>query len=88
MTLPNYDAWKLADPYYQTAAREAAATEKYNAASDNLREQIAAALADYRGDIYLADIRRIVIEELNKLAPKPDEPAWQTKTPVPVPALG
>jgi hypothetical protein len=86
--LPGYDAWKLADPYYRTAAQEAAATERYHEMGDNLREWIADVLADHRGDLYLADVRRIVIEELNKMAPRAGEPAWQTKTPVPVPPLG
>lgn len=81
--LPGYDAWKLADPYYQTPEQERAAIARYDEMGDNLREQIAAALADYRGSLYLADVRRIVIEELNKLTPLAGEPAWQTKTPVP-----
>lgn len=83
MTLPNYDAWKLASPYDMTAEQEQQATERDNEQQDNLREQIAAALADYRSDLYLADIRRVVIEELNKLTPRAGEPAWQTRTPVP-----
>lgn len=88
MSIPGYDAWKLACPYDMTAEQERAFQEAYDEARDDLREQIAAALADYRGDIYVADIRRIVIEELNKLTPKAGEPAWQTKTPVPIPGLG
>lgn len=88
MNLPGYDAWKLDNPDDLTAAEEAKAIREYNEAQDDLREQIAATLADWRRHIYLADIRRVVIEELNKLAPKPGEPAWQTKTPVPVPGLG
>jgi len=86
--LPGYDAWKLADPYYQTSRQEAQQRERYEEMGDNLREQSAAVLNDYRGDLYLADVRRIVIEELNKLAPRAFEPAWQTKTPIPVPPLG
>lgn len=88
MNLPNYDAWKLANPYDMTAEQEKAATDRYGEQQDNLREAIVAALADYRSDLYLADIRRLVIEELNKLAPRAGEPAWQTKTPVPIPGLG
>jgi hypothetical protein len=52
------------------------------------RIPMSASLADHRGDLYLADVRRIVIEELNKMAPQAGEPAWQTRTPVPVPPLG
>jgi len=81
--LPGYDAWKLADPYYQTSQQEAQQIERYEEMGDNLREQIAAVLTDYRGDLYLADVRRIVIEEMNKLTPRAGEPAWQTKTSVP-----
>lgn len=88
MTLPGYDAWKLDNPHDITAEQERAHQEAYNEARDDLHEQIAAVLQDYRGGIYLADIRRIVIEELNKLKPKAGEPAWQTKTPVPIPPLG
>lgn len=88
MNLPNYDAWKLACPYDMKAEEEQQAIERYGEQQDNLREAIAVALSDYRSDLYLADIRRIVIEELNKLAPRAGEPAWQTKTPVPIPGLG
>lgn len=89
MNLPGYDAWKLASPYdditaEQEAELEAAAAEQ----EQNLRDVISGVLADERGDIYLATIRQIVIEELNKLRPKAGEPEWQTKTPVPVPPLG
>ena len=55
---------------------------------DRLREAIADAMHNERGKLYLADIRKIVIEELNKLVRQPCEPEWQTKTPVPIPALG
>ncbi|MDR3533964.1 MAG: hypothetical protein P4L90_25790 [Rhodopila sp.] len=88
MNLPGYDTWKLECPYDMTAAEEREQQEAYDEARDNLREQIAATLQDERGKVYLADIRQIVIEELNKLQPQPGEPAWQTKTPVPIPALG
>lgn len=85
MSLPGYDAWKLDNPYDLTAEQERAQQAVCDGARDDLREQIAATLSDYRSGIYLADVRRIVIEELNKLTPKPGEPAWQTKTPVPPP---
>lgn len=88
MNLPGYDAWKLASPYDMTAEEEQALIEKDHEQQDDLREQIAAVLIDYRADIYLATIRQIVIEELNKLKPRAGEPEWQTKTPVPVPGLG
>ena len=55
---------------------------------DRLREAIADAMHNERGKLYLADIRKVVIEELNKLVRQPCEPEWQTKTPVPIPALG
>lgn len=88
MNLPGYDAWKLASPYDITAEQEAEMEEKAATQEQNLRDVISAALADERGDIYLATIRQIVIEELNKLRPKGGEPEWQTKTPIPVPSLG
>ena len=88
--LPGYDAWKLATPpeYDITPEQELAAQLDYEIAVDNLREAVAATFADERGKLYLADIRKIVIEELNKLQPRAGEPAWQTATPVPVPRLG
>lgn len=88
MNLPGYDAWKLANPYDITAEQERALEEADWEAEDRLREAISATLSDERGDLYRADIRRIVIEELNKLPRHPGEPEWQTKTPVPVPPLG
>lgn len=53
-----------------------------------LRDAIYCALSDNRGEIYLATVREIVIEELNKLRPLAGEPAWQTQAPVPIPPLG
>jgi hypothetical protein len=88
MNLPGYDAWKLACPYDMTAEQERECQAAYDEARDSLREAIAAVLQDERGEIYLADMRRIVIEELNKLKPRAGEPEWQTKTPVPIPELG
>lgn len=88
MNLPGYDAWKLACPYDITPEEEQALIEKDHEQEDDLREQIAAVLIDYRADIYLATIRQIVIEELNKMKPKAGEPEWQTRTPVPVPEMG
>jgi hypothetical protein len=88
MNLPGYDAWKLACPYDITREQEAQIEEKAAEQEQNLRDVISGVLADERGDIYLATIRQIVIEELNKLQPQPGEPKWQTKTPVPVPPLG
>jgi hypothetical protein len=67
-----------------TAEQEAAAIQAEQEAEDAFREVLAATLSDERRDIYLATIRRIVIEELNKLAPTAGEPAWQTRTPVPI----
>lgn len=80
MNLPGYDAWKLACPYDMTAEQEQQAIDRDNEQQDDLREKIAAALSDYRSDIYLATIRRIVIEELNKLAPCAGEPAVDAST--------
>lgn len=82
--LPGYDAWKLECPYDMTAEQEADIIAAHQEAEDDFREAVAAAFSDGRGDIYLATIRRIVIEELNKLAPKAVEPKWQTRTPVPL----
>ena len=86
--LPGYDAWKMECPYDMTAEEEAAAIAADQEAENDFREAIAAVLADERRDIYLATIRKIVIEELNKLRPRAGEPSWQTATPVPVPGLG
>jgi hypothetical protein len=88
MNLPGYDAWKLASPYDITAEQETEMEEKAAEQEQNLRDVISGVLSDERGDIYLATIRQIVIEELNKLRPKAGEPEWQTKTPVPAPSLG
>jgi hypothetical protein len=85
--LPGYDAWKTDAPE-MTVEQERAQEERDREEMDNLRGQIAVVLKDERGDIYLSDIRRIVIEELNKMRPRPGEPEWQTQTPVPVPGLG
>jgi uncharacterized coiled-coil protein SlyX len=88
MNLPGYDAWKLDSPYDTTREQEAEMEEKAAEQEQNLRDAISGVLTDERGDIYLATIRQIVIEEMNKLRPKAGEPEWQTKTPVPVPPLG
>ena len=88
MSLPGYDEWKLENPYDMTAAEEQEQIEKDAEQEFEFRAQIAGVFADCRAGIYLATVRRIVIEELNKLRPQPDEPEWQTKTPVPVPPLG
>lgn len=85
---PGYDAWKTANPHEMTEAEEAAQAAREAEQEQNLRDAIAAVLQDERGDIYLATVRRVVIEELNKMRPLPGEPEWQTRTPVPVPALG
>jgi len=84
---PGYDDWKTggADPYYQSAAQEAAQRAEYEQHKDDLREAIAAVLIDDRRGLYLADVREVVIQELNKLKPLAGEPAWQTRTPVPIP---
>jgi hypothetical protein len=76
------------DPYYMTPEEEAAQIAKDDEQKQDLRDAIAGALANYRGEVYLADIREIVVEELNKLHPLAGEPTWQTKTPIPIPALG
>jgi hypothetical protein len=88
MSLPGYDAWKLESPYDMTAAEERAQIERGAEQEFELRAQIASVFSDCRADIYLATVRCIVIEELNKLRPLAFEPEWQTKTPVPVPPLG
>ena len=76
------------DPYYMTPEQERAAEEKEAAEQDALREQLAGIFEDFRGELYLHDVRRIVIEELNKLKPLAGEPEWQTRTPVPIPKMG
>jgi hypothetical protein len=85
--LPNYDAWKLATPpeYEMTTEQERAQEEDREIQEQNLRDAIACVLADNRGDIYLMDVRRIVVEELNKVPRLTWEPEWQTRTPVVVP---
>ena len=62
--------------------------ERHNEQLDRLCDAISAALADERGELYLADVRRVVIEELNKVKRLAGEPEWQTRTPVAVPGLG
>lgn len=82
MTPPNlsgYDAWKLECPYDMTAEQEAELQRADQEAEDAFREVIAATLSDERRGIYLATIRKIVIEEVNKLAPTAGEPARQTR---------
>lgn len=88
MNLPGYDTWKLRSPYELTPEQERTFEQEQQDAEDSLRSAVAATLADERGNLYLADVRRIVIEELNKLARQPGEPEWQTRTPVPIPPLG
>jgi hypothetical protein len=88
MSLPGYDAWKTRSPDEFAPEQELAFELEHQDAEDNLRAAIAATLTDERGQLYLADIRKVVIEELNKLTRQPGEPEWQTKTPVPIPALG
>ena len=88
MNLPGYDAWKLRSPDEFTPEQERAFEQEQHDAEDNLREAVAATFTDERRKLYLADIRKIVIEELNKLPRQAGEPEWQTKTPVPIPALG
>lgn len=90
MNLPGYDPWKLASPpgYDLTAAQERELEDERQENIADLREAIQAAFADARGELYLSTVREVVIEELNKLQPLPGEPGWQTKTPIPIPALG
>lgn len=88
MNLPGYDAWKLASPYDITPEQERELEDRQHEQMDQLREALSATISDERGDLYLADVRRVVIEELNKVKRLPDEPEWQTKTPVPIPDLG
>ena len=90
MNLPGYDAWKLATPpeYEMTAEQERELEDQRAMEEQRLRDAIACALADERGGMYLATVRRIVIEELNKLQSLPAEPRWQSATPVPIPRLG
>ena len=78
MNLPGYDAWKLAGPPDITPEQERQMENDAREDEDNLRQWIADVLADHRADIYLATIRRIVVEELNKLERRAAEPAWQT----------
>lgn len=85
--LPGYDAWKQDAPEpTEREISEAEAKDREQAA--DLRDALAACFHDYRGDLYVATLRLIVIEELNKLKPGAGEPEWQTRTPVPVPRLG
>ena len=88
MNLPGYDAWKLADPRDTTAEEERMLEDVADGHAADLRDAIGAALSDCRCGLSLATIRRVVIDELNKLRPLGGEPEWQTKTPVPVPPLG
>ena len=87
-TLPGYDAWKLTNPYEMTRAQEREMEERHADQIDRLREAIACALSDERGSLYRADVRRVVIEELNKVPRLAGEPEWQARTPVPLPPLG
>jgi hypothetical protein len=73
------------DPYYVSPEEESAIEERDREESDNLSETIAATLQDNRGDLYLSDIRKIVVSELNKMSPRPGEPAWQTAETVKLP---
>ncbi len=84
MNLPGYDAWKLEGPPEMTPEEEREMEERDHQQKQDLRDAIAAALLDNRADIYLSDIRQIVIEELNKLQRQAGEPEWQTRTPVPL----
>jgi hypothetical protein len=88
MNLPGYDGWKLQCPYDLTPEQERALEDEHLQMAQDLRDAIAGALQDSRGHLYLADIRQIVIEELNKLQRQAGEPGWQTRTPVPMPRLG
>jgi len=84
--LPGYDEWKTDTSELDlTAAEEAALIERYQEQKDELSDRIGSVLADYRGDLYLIDIRRIVIEELNALKRHPGEPEWMTAEPVKLP---
>ena len=72
------------DPYYISPEREEELRLEYAQAEDALREEIAAALSDCRrGDLHLGDIRKIVVEELNKVPSRPSE--WQCVKPVALP---
>jgi hypothetical protein len=73
------------DPYYVSPEEERAMEEKDLEESDNLRETIAATMQDNRGDLYLSDIREIVVSELTKMSPRAWEPAWQTAETVKLP---
>jgi hypothetical protein len=90
MDIPGYDAWKLATPPEcdLTSEQERALEEERWEQEERLREAVADAMHNERGNLYLADIRKIVVEELNKLSKQPGEPEWQTRTPVPIPGLG
>ena len=85
MNLPGYDAWKLEGPPDITPEQERQMENDAREAEDNLRQWIADVLADHRADIYLATIRQIVVEELNKLERRAGEPAWQTAEKVRLP---
>jgi hypothetical protein len=90
-SLPGYDAWKTdPGPAYDgpTPAQEREMEEREAEQIADLREQLEATFADYRGDLYLATIREVVVDELNKLRPGAGEPEWQTRTPVPMPVRG
>lgn len=76
------------DPYYVTPAEEREMAQRDAEQEAELREAISAALHDYRADLYIDTVRRVVIAELNKLRPLPQEPEWQSKTPVPIPEMG
>jgi hypothetical protein len=88
--LPGYDAWKLATPPEDdiTPEQERAMEQERWEQEERLREAVADAMHNERGGLYLSGIRKIVIEELNKMERQPGEPEWQTRTPVPVPRMG
>jgi hypothetical protein len=67
----SYDAWKLATPpEYDITPEEERALEERDALQEQcLRDAIAAVLADERGELSRDTIRRIVREELERLAP-------------------
>ena len=55
---------------------------------DRLREAIADMMHNERGSSILLISARSSMRSWNKLVRQPCEPEWQTKTPVPIPALG
>ena len=87
--LPGYDAWKLADPVPTRQPNKRPSNRRHTTRPRTICASRSAPSWPTTGAICTSpNIRRVVIEELNKLIPRAGEPTWQTATPVPLPPLG